>query len=159
MSADLLNRAPDLRDHLAARDYLGWSVGQRRGFIDFPDTFAASLSADVFPLLRVAFGHDNNYLERQIETVATNRSLLARAVQESSLTVLDPAADDSAVLAAHAPTPVTTDVSSRLRAAGFIHTVFWNHPGPGQSTLRLSAPLVGFDAATLLEFTSIVQSA
>lgn len=155
----LLKRETGLRDHLAARDYLGSSLGPREGFDRFPDTFAATLAPFFSPLLRIAFGLDREGLEKSLRVIARNRDLLAESVlQSSQLKIIETAGDCRAIVAAYAPSETAETISSCLLQAGFAHTLIGEHPVNGAATLRLSAPLVEIDDKSRQLLQSILAS-
>lgn len=139
----MLDDDPGLRDHLAARDYLGHSIQPRHGFTDFPDTYSSALAPIIAPYLARALGQpDKAFLETQA-TVRTNHLKLQALVAPSPYLEMPKASGETrGMVAAEGTAEDCLRISTTLLEHGFKHTQFREHPGPGRSTLRLSAPTV-----------------
>lgn len=157
MPVSLLNSDTLLRDHLAARDYLGNAVQPRHGFIEFCDTYSSPLAPVFGPFLRRACGVVDPEFKQMQEVVARNREKLCRWVNKSSvLAAFEECRHGRGILAVHACSDRADSISRKLTANSFVHSIFRDLPANGQTTLRLSAPCVEMDAESEALLASIL---
>ncbi len=146
MPVSLLDSDSGLRDYLACRDYLGYSVQPRYGFADFGDTYSSPLATILDSFLRRALGQCDDEYERRRALVARNREKLYGWVCES--TALSPSESTRharGMVAVQGRSDAAEAISQQLLRYGFLHTAFRDVPTQGATTLRLSAPCVEMD--------------
>lgn len=154
----LLEKDPALQQHLAIRDYLGPSIGDRPGFETFPDTYSASLAPLFIQSLRMALGNDPDASENLRKIIEFNRNFICSSIHKSRAFCMAPAGRACrGMVAASAPTEEAANISRILFENGFAHTIFQDWPIAGTSTLRLSAPLVEMDAESRDLFQTILS--
>ncbi len=143
IATDQLSADPSLSRFLAARDYLGTSLGDRPGFNEFPDTFSASLAPVFAGYLQAAFALDSVQRKERLGHIQENWRILRGLIQGCSRLRLLSAEDVCrGMLAAAGAEAELAAVSRSLAAAGFLHTLYAGVPQSGMATMRLSAQTV-----------------
>ena len=154
----LMEKYPDLRDHLAARDYLGTSIGVRAGYDSFPDTYSASLAPIFIQPLRVALGNDVKEMERVRCLIEANRQFIREAVGKSGiLHLVITKLECRSIVAASASSEDVNKISHTLQKNCFTHSVYQDYPSSGICTMRFSSPLVEMDTESRRLFQSILS--
>ncbi len=142
---EIFNLYPDLRDHLAALDYLGASIGTRYGFDSFPDTYSGVLAPVFAPFLRIALGLDLPRLHERSAIIETNRIFLAKLFTLTSDWQIEKTnAVYRSIASARSSKAHIQGVSTQLSANGFMHAVLITAEDD-EAVLRLSAPVVEMD--------------